>query len=362
MAEACYALPIAKTVDVGIIAHNLQVGILLSFPYPESHPPQVVHDPSGFILNSPDTPPAIRALVRPSLAPADSAASLADGDPNFVLTLSDFDAVRYVGAGGHGRVFLVYDRYSHKHLAMKVVPKRTLRLPKWVKLFEEQRIMRLLAGCPWAVRLEGSFEDSLNFYMVMVRCLFFGLLSASHMLLAICGGWGPAAAAPQTAEVQTSRRQADFRGTGKSLRPSGNPCRPLHCSQVLAVQDLHQRRIMHRDIKLENILLDKDGHALLADYGLSIGFDAETRVWNDVWRGYHVHKLPEPGTVAREDRGRDLTAEMVGTMGYAAPELIDARYTYHSYEVDVWSLGVCVYMLTVGAVRFSSRGLRRERG
>ncbi|KIP05675.1 hypothetical protein PHLGIDRAFT_73927 [Phlebiopsis gigantea 11061_1 CR5-6] len=214
------------------------------------------------------------------------------GDHNFVLTLSDFDAIKYIGVGGYGKVFLVYDRYSHKHLGMKVVPKRKLRLPKWVKLFEEQRIMRLLEDCPWAVKLQGSFEDSLNFYMVMQYAAGGDLL-------------------------QRLRRQRRF-------KPSA--VRQIFAELVLAVQELHKRRIMHRDIKLENILLDKDGHALLADFGLSIGFDAETRVWND----------------------------MVGTMGYAAPELIDAKYTYHSYEVDIFSLGVCVYMLLVGAMPFGN--------
>lgn len=272
-----------------------------------------------------------------------------------MLTLSDFDAIKYIGVGGYGKVFLVYDRYSHKHLGMKVVPKRKLRLPKWVKLFEEQRIMRLLEDCPWAVKLQGSFEDSLNFYMVIVRSAARTSASSAHSgLSAICSRRRPVTAAPQTAEIQAERRQADFRGTGMSFWSlSVNGPQYSTTVQVLAVQELHKRRIMHRDIKLENILLDKDGHALLADFGLSIGFDAETRVWNDVWRGYHIHVLPDLKTVAREDRGRDLTAEMVGTMGYAAPELIDAKYTYHSYEVDIFSLGVCVYMLLVGAVCFS---------
>ena len=101
---------------------------------------------------------------------------------------------------------------------------------------------------------------------------------------------------------------------------------------------------MHRDIKPANILIDDDGHLLLADFGLSkaFGIPTDQRPWEHMpaWSAHPTNKEVE--TVAAGD-GRDLAVDLAGTPGYTAPEVLAG--TPYSYECDVFSLGVVIHIL-----------------
>ncbi|XP_041511757.1 putative sperm motility kinase W [Microtus oregoni] len=94
--------------------------------------------------------------------------------------------------------------------------------------------------------------------------------------------------------------------------------RPIFQQVVSAVHFLHQRRIAHRDIKLENILIDGDGNVKLCDFGTAI-------------------QLTE---------GQKLE-ELCGSLHYMAPEML-ARKPYDGLAVDMWSLGVVLYAMVTG--------------
>ena len=98
------------------------------------------------------------------------------------------------------------------------------------------------------------------------------------------------------------------------------------------MEHLHKNGIIYRDIKLENILLDEDGHIILTDFGLS--------------REFAPHE--------QEKRAYSFC----GTIEYMAPEVVKGGNHGHDIAVDWWSLGVLTYELLTGASPFTVEGDR----
>ncbi|KAF3424458.1 hypothetical protein E2986_11532 [Frieseomelitta varia] len=101
---------------------------------------------------------------------------------------------------------------------------------------------------------------------------------------------------------------------------------------ILALEQLHNLGIIYRDIKLENILLDREGHIVLTDFGLSKEF------------------LPHE----RDSNARAYS--FCGTIEYMAPEVVRGGSTGHDIAVDWWSVGVLTYELLTGASPFTFEG------
>ncbi|AMD19038.1 HBR137Wp [Eremothecium sinecaudum] len=96
----------------------------------------------------------------------------------------------------------------------------------------------------------------------------------------------------------------------------------LFAQIVSAVYYAHSLQCVHRDLKLENILLDRNGYAMLTDFGFT-----------------------------RECASKTQLETICGTTVYMAPELIK-RETYDGYKVDTWSLGIILYTLLHGYMPF----------
>lgn len=98
---------------------------------------------------------------------------------------------------------------------------------------------------------------------------------------------------------------------------------------ILALKYLHSHRIIHRDLKLGNLFLNDKMEIKLGDFGLAtkLDFDGEKK------------------------------RTICGTPNYIAPEVLEGK-AGHSYEVDVWSLGVIIYTLIIGKPPFETSDVK----
>ncbi|KAF7722985.1 serine/threonine-protein kinase KIN2 [Apophysomyces ossiformis] len=96
---------------------------------------------------------------------------------------------------------------------------------------------------------------------------------------------------------------------------------------VSALDYMHRNSIVHRDLKVENILINKHGHVKIIDFGLSNLFAPEKKL-----------------------------TTYCGSLYFAAPELLCAQ-PYRGPEVDIWSLGVVLFVMVTGSVPFDDNNM-----
>ncbi|KAK1891863.1 MAP/microtubule affinity-regulating kinase 3 [Dissostichus eleginoides] len=172
-------------------------------------------------------------------------------------------------------------------------------------LFREVRIMKIL-NHPNIVKLFEVIETERTLYLVMEYAS------------------GGRIRAAKTSK-ETTNCESHYREDGNSDQ------KPIKLDIVSAVQYCHQKHIVHRDLKAENLLLDADMNIKIADFGFS----------NEFTMGNKLDTF-------------------CGSPPYAAPELFQGK-KYDGPEVDVWSLGVILYTLVSGSLPFDGQNLKELR-
>ncbi|XP_026879671.2 serine/threonine-protein kinase MARK2 isoform X7 [Electrophorus electricus] len=221
-----------------------------------------------------------------------SLATAADEQPH----IGNYRLLKTIGKGNFAKVKLARHVLTGKEVAVKIIDKTQLNSSSLQKLFREVRIMKLL-NHPNIVKLFEVIETEKTLYLVMEYAsggeVFDYLVAHGRM--------------------KEKEARAKFRQI------------------VSAVQYCHQKCIVHRDLKAENLLLDADMNIKIADFGFSNEFTL----------------------------GNKLDT-FCGSPPYAAPELFQGK-KYDGPEVDVWSLGVILYTLVSGSLPFDGQNLKELR-
>ncbi|XP_075049358.1 MAP/microtubule affinity-regulating kinase 3 isoform X6 [Mixophyes fleayi] len=221
-----------------------------------------------------------------------SIASCADEQPH----IGNYRLLKTIGKGNFAKVKLARHILTGREVAIKIIDKTQLNPTSLQKLLREVRIMKIL-NHPNIVKLFEVIETEKTLYLIMEYAsggeVFDYLVAHGRM--------------------KEKEARAKFRQI------------------VSAVQYCHQKHIVHRDLKAENLLLDADMNIKIADFGFSNEFIV----------------------------GNKLDT-FCGSPPYAAPELFQGK-KYDGPEVDVWSLGVILYTLVSGSLPFDGQNLKELR-
>ena len=202
---------------------------------------------------------------------------------------------RLLGKGGFAKCYEFTCSENKKIFAAKVVATSGLvKSRAKQKLISEIKIHKSLHH-PQIVAFEHYFEDTENVYILLEMCQ------------------------NQTLNELLKRR--------KRLTEIEVQCYIVQL--IKALKYLHSHRVIHRDLKLGNLFLTEKMELKVGDFGLATKLDFEG------------------------ERKRTVC----GTPNYIAPEILDGK-TGHSYEVDIWSLGVIIYTLIIGKPPFETRDVK----
>uniref|UniRef100_A0A8C6NQ52 Protein kinase C n=1 Tax=Nothobranchius furzeri TaxID=105023 RepID=A0A8C6NQ52_NOTFU len=205
------------------------------------------------------------------------------------LGLGDFELIRVIGRGSYAKVLLVRLKKTEQAYAMKVVKKELVHDDEdidWVQT--EKHVFEQASMNPFLVGLHSCFQTESRLFLVIEY------VNGGDLMF----------------HMQRQRKLPE------------DHARFYAAEICIALNFLHEKGIIYRDLKLDNVLLDHEGHVKLTDYGM-------------------CKEGIRPG---------DTTSTFCGTPNYIAPEIL--RGEDYGFSVDWWALGVLMFEMMAGRSPF----------
>ncbi|EEU46069.1 uncharacterized protein NECHADRAFT_92813 [Fusarium vanettenii 77-13-4] len=214
-------------------------------------------------------------------------------EPPHKKTINDYVILEDMGQGAYGQVKLARNKQSGKKIVLKYVTKRRILVDTWTRdrklgtvpleIHVLEYLRRPEFQHPNIIEMQGFFEDDINYYIEMTPHGLPGMDLFDYI------------------ELRTNMEESE--------------CRSIFVQVANAIHHLHTKaRVVHRDIKDENVILDGEGNIKLIDFGSA------------------AYIKSGPFDV------------FVGTIDYAAPEVLAGK-PYRGTEQDVWALGILLYTI-----------------
>ncbi|ORY52764.1 Pkinase-domain-containing protein, partial [Neocallimastix californiae] len=215
-------------------------------------------------------------------------------------TVGDYTIGKTIGQGAFSKVKIGYNKITKEEVAIKIINKKQLEV-KNKKTKENKEIYR--KRLQLMMRLD--HPNIIKIYQVIE--------SEEETLIVM--------------EYAPGGELIDYILTKKHLNET--EARKFFRQIISAIDHCHMANVVHRDLKLENLLLSKEKNILITDFGLGRTFDGSTK---------------------------DYMTTFCGTPNYAAVELISG-IPYIGVKSDIWALGVILYVMMTGKPPFDGRSI-----
>lgn len=201
--------------------------------------------------------------------------------------MEDFRLLKIVGKGTFGKVFMCEHIPTQKVYAMKCIRKDVVLENDSIQSLKLEKEILYNIVHPFIVGMDYVFQNAQRIFFIM------DFIEGGEL----------------------------FRHLVKIRRFPEDQVRFMIAQIAIALGHLHEKDIVYRDLKPENVLFNKDGYLLLADFGLAT-------------------KVSKNG----------LARSFCGTAEYLSPEMLQGKG--HDHTVDLWTLGILLYEMLVGIPPF----------